>query len=54
MTTEKVTTSDDMHKRNGKFTTSKEVVKCTDKVHKRTENITTNEDADKGTEDYET
>ena len=50
LTTEKVTTSDEVHKHTKKFTTSEEVVKGTDEVLKRTENITTNGDVDKGTE----
>ena len=53
MTTEKVTTSDEVHKRIEKFKTSEEVVKVFDEVHKFTENITTNEDVDKGTEKSE-
>ena len=47
LTTEKVTISDQVHKRIEKFTTSEEVVKCTDEVHKDTENITANEEVDK-------
>ena len=50
LTTEKVTTSDEVHKSIEKITTSEEVVKGTDEVHKRTENITTNEDVNRGTE----
>ena len=53
LTTEKFTTSDEVHKRTEKFTTSDEVVKGTDEVHKRTDNIKTNEDVDKGTEKLE-
>ena len=53
LTTEKVTTSDEVHKRTEKFTTSKEVVNGTDEVQKRNDNITTNEDIDKGTEKLE-
>ena len=34
LTTEKVTTSDDVHKRTEKITTSEEVVRGTDEVHK--------------------
>ena len=49
MTNEKVITSDEVHKRIEKFTTSEEVFKGFDEVHKRTENIKTNEDVDKGT-----
>ena len=52
MTTKKVTTSDEVHKRTGKFKISEEVVKGTDEVHKRTDNITTNEDVYKGTEKW--
>ena len=48
LTTEKVTTSDEVHKLTEKFTTSEEVVKVTNGVHKRTEIITTNEDVEKG------
>ena len=36
LTTEKVTTSDDVHKRTENITTSEEIVKDTDEVHKRT------------------
>ena len=50
LTTEKVTTSDEVHKRTQRITTSKEVVKVNDEVHKRTQKITTNEQVDKGTE----
>ena len=53
MTTEKVTTSDEVHKHTDNFTTSEEVVKGTDEVKKLTENITTNDDIDKGTEKLE-
>ena len=53
LTNKPFTTSDEVHKRTYKFTTSQEVVKVTDEVHKRTENITTNEDVDKGTEKLE-
>ena len=42
-TTEKVTTSDQVHKCTKKFTTSEEFVKGTDEFHKRTENIKTKE-----------
>ena len=52
-TTEKFTTSDEVHKRIEKFTTNEEVIKGTDEVHKRTENITTNEDVDEATEKLE-
>ena len=53
LTTKKVKTSDEVHKRTEKFTKVEEVVKGTDEVHKRNENITTNEDVDKGTEKLE-
>ena len=36
LTTEKVTTSDEVHKLTEKFTTSEEVVKGTEDVHKHT------------------
>ena len=42
LTTEKVTTSNEVQKRTEKFTTSKEVVKSTDEAHKRTDNLTKN------------
>ena len=42
LTTEKVTTSDEVHKRTEKITKIEEVVKGTDEIHKRTENITKN------------
>ena len=47
--TEKVTISDEVHKRNENITTIEEVVKGSDDVHKCTEKITTNEDVEKGT-----
>ena len=50
MTTERVTTSYEVHKFTDKITTSEGVVKGTDEVHKHTENITTNEEVEKGTE----
>ena len=53
LTTEKVTTSDEVHKLTEKFTTSEEDVKGTEDVHKHTWNIKTNEDDDKGTEKSE-
>ena len=53
LTTEKVTTSDEVHKLTENITKSEEVVKGTDEVHKSTENITTNEEVDKGTEKLE-
>ena len=51
--TEKVTTSDEVHKSTEKFTTSEKVVKGNDEVHKSTENIKTNQYIDKGTEKSE-
>ena len=42
LTTEKVTTSDEVHKRTEKITTSEEVVKGTDEVHKLTYKIKKN------------
>ena len=53
LTTEKVTTNDEVQKRTANFTTSEEVVKGTDEVHRYTENITTNKDVDRGTEKLE-
>ena len=53
LTTEKVTTSDEVHKRTEKITNSEEVVEGTDEVQKLTYNITTNEYVDKGTEKLE-
>ena len=53
LTTEKVTTSYEVHKLTEKITTSEEVVKGADKVHKNTKSITTNEEVDKGTEKLE-
>ena len=50
LTTEKVTTIDEEHKRTENITTSEQVVKSTDEVHKRTDNIITNEEVEKGTE----
>ena len=50
LTTEKVTTSDEVHKHTQNITTIEGVVKSTDDDHKRTEKITTNEEVDKGTE----
>ena len=49
LTTEKVTTSDEVNKHTEKFKTSEEVVKGTEEVQKRTGDIITNEDVDKGT-----
>ena len=53
LTTEKVTTSDELHKHTEKLTTSEDFVKGTDEVHKHTGNITKNENVDKGTEKLE-
>ena len=53
MTTEIVTTSDDVHRCTDKFKTSYEVVKGTDKVQKCNENIRIKEDVQKGTEKLE-
>ena len=53
LTTERITTSDEVHKRTDNFTTSKKFVKGTGEVHKHTGNITTNEDVDKCTEKLE-
>ena len=53
LTTEKITTCDEVHKRTENITTSEEVVKGTDEVQKRTGNITTNEEINKGTEKLE-
>ena len=50
LTTEKVTTIDELHKRTENITTIEDVVKCTNEVHKRTEMIKTSEEADKGSE----
>ena len=52
-TTEKVTTSDEVHKLTEGFTTSEEVVKGANEVHKLAQNITTNEYVDKGTKKLE-
>ena len=53
LTTEKVKTSVEVHKRTDKITTSEEVLKGTVKVHKSTENFTTNEEVEKSTEKLE-
>ena len=53
LTTEKVTTSDEVHKHTEKITTSEEVFKGNYEVYKCIEKITTNEDVDKGTEKLE-
>ena len=53
MTTEKVTTSEEVHKRTENIKTSEEIVKGTDEDHKRTDNITTSEEFDKSTEKLE-
>ena len=51
--TEKVTTSDEVHKLTEKIKTSQKVVKGTDEFHKRTLKITTNEQFDNSTETLE-
>ena len=53
LTTEKVTTNDEVHKLTYKITPKEEVVEGTDEVQKCTENITTNEEVDKGSERLE-
>ena len=53
LTTEEVTTSDEVHKRTEKITTSEEVFKGNDEVHEHTEKITTNYWVEKGTEKLE-
>ena len=50
LTTEKVTTSDEVHKHTKKIKTSEEIDKRTDEVLKPTENIKTSEEVDKGSE----
>ena len=49
MTTEKVTTSDEVHKLTEKIKTGEGVVKSNDEVQKHTDNITTNEEVVKVT-----
>ena len=51
--TEKVTTSDELHKSTDKIKKGEEFVEYTDEVHKHSDNITTNEEGDKGTEKLE-
>ena len=53
LTTEKVTTSGDVHKRTEQITTHEEAVKGSDEIHKCTEKITTHKEVDKGTEKLE-
>ena len=53
LTTEKVTTSDEVHRYTEKFTKIEEVVNGTDEVQKRTANITINKDVEKGTKKLE-
>ena len=53
LTTEKVTTTDQVQKRTDKITTREEVVKCNYEVHKRTEKIKTNEEVGKSSEKLE-
>ena len=50
LTTEKVTKSDEVHKRTEKITTSEDIDKGTDEVHKHTKKITTSEEVEKGSE----
>ena len=50
--TEKVTTSDEVHKRTENITPSEDIDKGTDEVHKRTEKIITSEEVDKGSENW--
>ena len=52
LTTEKITTSDEVHKRTEKLTTSDDVVKGTDEVQRSTENMTTNKDSEKSSENW--
>ena len=51
--TEKVTTSDKVHKRTENITRSEEIDKGTDEVQKLTDKIATNQEVDKGTEKLE-
>ena len=53
LTTEKVTTSDEVHKRTNKITTREEVVKVNHEFYKSTERTKTNEEAEKGNEKLE-
>ena len=53
LTTENVTTIDEVHKLTDDFTTSEEVVKGTGEVHKSTENIIKYEEVEKNTEKLE-
>ena len=53
LTTEKFTTSDEVHRRTEKIATSEEVFKGTDKVHKHTEKIKADEEVNKGTKKLE-
>ena len=53
LTTEKVRTSDQVHKCTEKITRSEEAVKGTGEYQKFTENITTNEEVDKCPEKLE-
>ena len=46
LTTDKVTTSDEVHRRTENTKTSEEVVKGTNEVRKPTEKITTNEEVE--------
>ena len=53
LTTETVTTSDEVQKLNDNITTSEEVVKGNDEVQKNTQKITTNEEDYKATDELE-
>ena len=53
MTTERVTTSDEVHKRTEKITTNEDSEKGTDEVHKCTDEITTSKEVEKGSEKLE-
>ena len=53
LTAEKVTKSDDAHKRTDNIKTIEEFVKVNDEIHKLTEKITKNEEVEKGTEKLE-
>ena len=53
LTTEKATTSDEIHKRTENITIIEEVVKGNDEVQKCTEKITTNQEVGKDTEKLE-
>ena len=50
--TEKVTTSDEVHKLTENITTSEDIDKGTGEFHKRTEKITKSEEVEKVTENW--